>query len=177
MKLWPVIICPVWLAGVAGVAAVSVPALDQREQSFLIHLNASVAEVTPLFGPVREAEWAPGWKPQFIHPPTGAQREGAVFTTDTGHGTKCLWLLTAYQPNDGRVEYVVVVPGYIAKQIGIRVVSDGANRSRATISYRCSALGPKGNQEVAKLGTQWAEHQQTHWQTAVNALLAKKGAR
>jgi hypothetical protein len=33
--------------------------LEQRAQSFTIVLLGSVADVTPLFGPVREAEWAP----------------------------------------------------------------------------------------------------------------------
>jgi hypothetical protein len=41
------------LAGQAGTAVI-----EQRTQSFTIGLNGSVADVTPLFGPVREAEWA-----------------------------------------------------------------------------------------------------------------------
>ena len=64
------------LAGEAGTAMI-----EQRAQSFTIGLNGSVADVTPLFGPVREAEWAPDWSPRFIHPAQGAQREGVVFTT------------------------------------------------------------------------------------------------
>ena len=59
------------LAGEAGRAVV-----EQRTQSFTIGLNGSVVDVTPLFGPVREAEWAPGWSPRFIHPAQGLQREG-----------------------------------------------------------------------------------------------------
>ena len=55
--------------------------VEQRAQSFTIILNGSVSDVTPLFGPVREAEWAPDWSPRFIHPAQGVQREGVVFTT------------------------------------------------------------------------------------------------
>src|ERR1044071_380807 len=79
--------------------------LEQRTQSFTIVLNGSVADVTPLFGPVREAEWAPDWSPRFIYPAQGVQREGAVFTTSTGHGRDRLWLLTTYDLTNGRVEY------------------------------------------------------------------------
>jgi hypothetical protein len=43
----------------AGETGTAVP--EQRMQSFTIKLNGSVADVTPLFGPVREAEWAPDW--------------------------------------------------------------------------------------------------------------------
>lgn len=161
----------VWLG-----PAIAAPLLQQREQSFTLSLNGSVPEVTPLFGPVREAEWAAGWKPQFIHPANGAQQEGAVFTTKSSEGGERLWLLTTYDPNNGRVEYVVIVGGLTANEIKIRVVPDGTNRCRATVTYRHSALGPAGNGDVAKLDNQWAEQQRIHWETAINAALRKPPA-
>src|SRR5436309_15453228 len=63
-----------------GRAGPSAP-LEQRTESFTIKLHGAVSEVTPLFGPVQEEEWAPGWNPHFLHPAEGAQREGVVFTT------------------------------------------------------------------------------------------------
>jgi hypothetical protein len=156
------------LAGEAGTATV-----QQRAQSFTIGLNGSVADVTPLFGPVREAEWAPGWSPRFIHPGRGVQREGVVFTTTTGDGRDRLWMLTTYDLRNGRVEYVVITPAFTASEIKIRVLSDGARHSRATITYRRSALAPEGNTEVAKLDAHWAEQQRIHWETAINEALTK----
>jgi hypothetical protein len=147
--------------------------LEQRRQSFRIVLNGSVADVTPLFGPVREAEWAPTWKPRFIHPVEGGQREGVVFMTTSANRSERLWLLTAYDEKEGRVEYVFVTPGFTANEIKIRVVPEGERKCQATVIYRHSALAPEGNEEVAKLDTQWAEEQRVHWQTAINALLAK----
>ena len=108
------------LAGEAGTAMI-----EQRAQSFTIGLNGSVADVTPLFGPVREAEWAPDWSPRFIHPAQGVQREGVVFTTTSGDGRDRLWLLTTYDLGNGRVEYVVITPAFTASEIKIRVLSDG----------------------------------------------------
>jgi hypothetical protein len=151
-------------------------ALEQRTQSFTIALNGSVAEVTPLFGPVREAEWAPSWIPHFIHPAESGQIEGAVFTTTSANGRQRLWLLTAYDVQDGRVEYVFVAPGFTANQIKIRVFPDGEKRSKATITYRHSALAPEGNAEVAKLDPHWAEQQRVHWESAINAALVKGSA-
>src|SRR5437899_5871833 len=90
--------------------------IEQRMQSFKIMLNGSVSEVTPLFGPVREAEWAPDWSPRFIHPVQGAQREGVVFTTSPGDGRDRLWLLTTYDVRNGRVEYVVVNPEFTVNE-------------------------------------------------------------
>src|SRR5438132_11339958 len=95
----------------------AVAELEQRSQSFTIFLKGSVADVTPLFGPVREAEWAPGWAPHFLHPPESGQREGTVFTTTTKDGKEKLWLLTAYDLSQGRVEYVFIAPGFTANQI------------------------------------------------------------
>jgi hypothetical protein len=156
------------LAGEAGTATI-----EQRAQSFTIELNGSVADVTPLFGPVHEAEWAPDWSPRFIHPAQAVQREGVVFTTTSGDGRDRLWLLTTYDLRNGRVEYVVITPALTASEIKIRVLSDGERHSRATIMYRRSALAPEGNTEVAKLDARWAEQQRIHWETAINEVLTK----
>ncbi|HWY51363.1 MAG TPA: hypothetical protein VNW72_07755 [Chthoniobacterales bacterium] len=147
--------------------------LEQRTQSFRIVLNGSVADVTPLFGPAREAEWAPSWRPHFVQPADGGQHEGVVFTTASASGRERLWLLTAYDVKEGRVEYVFVTPGFTANEIKIQVVAEGERKCQATVTYRHSALATEGNQEVAKLDTLWAEQQRVHWQTAINALLAK----
>jgi hypothetical protein len=161
------------LAQLPAIRASGAEALEQRSQSFTINLKGSVAEVTPLFGPVREADWAPSWKPRFLHSAQGAQSEGAVFTTLTPNGRERLWLLTAYDVKEGRVEYVFISPGFTASEITIQVVPDGVRQSKATITYRHSALAPDGNREVEKLDAHWAEEQRVHWETAINAALAK----
>lgn len=147
--------------------------VEQRTQSFTVRLNGSVADVTPFFGPVRESERAPDWSPRFIHPAKGVQREGVVFTTTSGHGGNRLWLLTTYDIRTGRVEYVVITPAFTANEIKVRVVPDGEQHCKATITYRRSALTPEGNEEVAKLDAHWAEEQRIHWETAINEALTK----
>ena len=158
------------LAEEAGRAGV-----EQRAQFFTIGLNGSVADVTAFFGPVHEAEWAPGWSPRFIHPAQALQREGAVFTTTNANGKDRLWLLTTCDPGNGRVEYVVVAAAFTANEIKVRVIPDGEQHSKATITCRRSALAPEGNDEVAKLDAHWAEQRRIHWETAINEALAKGG--
>jgi len=164
------------LISVTGLFAASPaqPTLGQRTKSFTITLNGPVSVVTPLFGPIREVEWAPDWRPHFLHPLEGKQGEGAVFTTQSTNGRERLWLLTEYNVDQGRVDYVVITPGFTANEIQIRVVKGGEQRSRATITYRHSALAPEGNDEVAKLDEHWAEEQRAHWESAINAVLARK---
>jgi hypothetical protein len=165
--------CCGMLIGVFVAEVADPTAVEQRTQSFTIVLNGSVADVTPLFGPVREAEWAPDWSPHFIHPAEGVQREGVVFTTTSGHGRNRLWMLTRYDVRDGRVEYVVMTTALTANEIKIRVVPDDEQHCEATITYRRSALTPDGNDEVAKLDAYWAEEQRIHWERAINEALAK----
>lgn len=170
--VWPSLLTLVQLALAeeAGTLAVK-----QRTQCFTIELNGSVADATPLFGPVREVEWAPDWSPRFVHPAQGAQQDGVVFTTTDGQGTDRLWVLTTYDVGNGRVEYVVLMPGLTASEIKISIVPDGKQRCKATITYRRSALAPDGNAEVVKLDAHWAEEQRVHWETALNDALAKGG--
>jgi hypothetical protein len=170
MWAWGLALVQVALAAKAGTAPVK-----QQTQSFTIILNGSVSDITPLFGPVREVEWAPDWSPHFIYPAQGVQREGVVFTTTSSHGKERLWLLTTYDVWNGWVEYVVVTPAFTANEIKIRVVPDGEHHCKATITYRRSALAPEGNEEVAKLDAHWAEEQRNHWETAINEALAKGG--
>ena len=155
---------------------VSAAALEQRTQSFTIVLKGSVAEVTPLFGPVREGEWSPSWAPRFIHPRKGAQHDGVVFTTVSGNGKERFWLLTTYDVKEGRVAYVILTPGFTANEVKIQVLPEGERQCKAIITYRHSALGPEGNEEVAELNEHWAEEQRIHWESAINSALAKQGA-
>ena len=167
---WGLALVQAALTGEAGASVV-----EQWTQSFTIGLNGSDADVTLLFGPVREAEWAPDWSPRFIHPAQGVQREGAVFTTTTAHGRDRVWLLITYDVTNGRVEYVVMTPAFTANGIKSRVIPDGKQHCKATITYRRSALAPEGNEEVAKLDAHWAAEQRVHWETALNEALAKRG--
>jgi hypothetical protein len=71
---------------------------------------------------------------------------------------------------------VFVTSDFTANKIKIRVLPDGEKQCRAVITYRHSALALEGNEEVAKLDAHWAEQQRVHWETAINAALAKGGA-
>jgi hypothetical protein len=147
--------------------------LIQEARSFGFDLSAPVVEATPLFGPVREREWSPDWKPQFIHPAEPAQREGAVFTTATKAGVR-LWVMTEYDPQVGRVAYLVTDPDVVT-EIEISVVSTGERASRATVTYRRSALTERGNAQVRALTPQWAAQEAHHWHAAIAAALTRGG--
>jgi hypothetical protein len=145
-----------------------------RQQNFILHLNATMPAATRLFGPVHEAEWSPDWKPQFVYPATASQVEGAIFVTKAHGGRECIWVMTAYDETQGRIEYVVVTPGLTASQISVQVASEGPDKCRATVTYRHTALSRDGTTEVEKLNAAWAEQQRVHWEAAINDALARR---
>jgi hypothetical protein len=149
-------------------------ALAQEARSFTFDLPATVADATPLFGPVREREWAPEWAPRFLHPASPAQRDGAIFTT-TGHTGTRVWVVTEYDPKAGRVAYLVTDPGFLVTEITISVVASGERTSRATVSYRRSALTGRANEQVRALTIDWAAGQAHHWGAAITAALKRSG--
>jgi hypothetical protein len=151
----------------------AVGALAQQMQSFAISLQGSVAEATPLFGPVREAEWAGEWRPRFLNAPEGGQRAGVVFTTQDHQGRERIWVITEYDAKEGRVNYVSVTPGFTVTTLKIRLQPDSHGRSKAIVTYYFSAMVPEANVEVNQHNRQWARQQRIHWERAINAVLAK----
>jgi hypothetical protein len=147
--------------------------LAQQTQSFTISLNGSTAEVTPLFGPVREAEWAPGWAPHFVNPPEGEQREGVIFTTKDFPGKERIWVMTDYGLKEGHVSYVVMVPHFMVTTMRIRVEPAGDRRSKASVTYSLAAMAPEANDLVNQHDAHWVQQQRAHWENAINAVLSK----
>jgi hypothetical protein len=162
-----------------GHSASSHAPLAQSTSTFELLLDGPAERAFPLFGPVREAEWARGWAPRFLFPKGGAQSEGTVFTTAAGHGGHGddLWVLTEYEPAAGRIGYVVTSPGVVLAEIKIRVAPAGGDRSRATVTYRRTALSPGANEHVSGFTHQWEESQRVHWEHAINAALDKERGR
>ena len=140
-------------------------------RSFAIELPVPVAAAAPLFGPVREREWAPQWAPLFVQPAAPAQEEGAVFTTSDAHG-ESLWVLTDYDPDAGRIGYVALQPGVVVAQLRIGLRPAGDSACVATVTSRRTALSPAGNELVDRFAEHFAQ-QGAHWQQAIAGALQR----
>jgi hypothetical protein len=113
-------------------------ALDRRiSRSATIVLNANIAEVFPLFGPIREKEWAEGWNPEIIYSLDPLVEEGMIFRTP-GNEEDYLWVLTKYSPD----HHVVVYTVHTSTRVWfIRVECKPAgNKTSATVTYTYTAL-------------------------------------
>jgi hypothetical protein len=135
---------------------------ERRSISFTV--KGKPDAVFPLFGPVRESEWDPAWQPEFIHPSDGTQsHDGAVFIVRKG-GRESIWVMRRYDAKQRELEYVRVTPGYVVAEVEVSIAPAAGGQSRATVTYRYTALSDEGNTFIAhwadefpKTGPHWGE--------------------
>src|SRR5438045_210751 len=79
------------------------------EKSASFKVNTNVEKAFPLFGPIREKEWAAGWEPQIIYSTNPEVEEHMIFKTAGHHHgeDEYLWVITQFRPSDFFVEYTV----------------------------------------------------------------------
>ena len=160
----------------AGIACGQKPAESSRahaEPSFVIHIQASPAEVFPLFGPLGEREWSPQWSPRMIFPSDGSlPGAGAVFSTPDEHGDQT-WVLTAYDAQQGHITYCIFLPGLLVTEIDIHLQKFGEAQTSAEVLYRHTALSTEGDRLVTQMGKHHAA-MGPHWEHAINEALRKR---
>jgi hypothetical protein len=122
------------LSGFAGERAA-------REHSFLLPMAPQ--DAIALFTPEGERAWAEDWDPAYVYPAAGTAVEGMVFTTAAA-GEETLWLLTKYEPAQGRAEYARITPGSRVAMVKVRCEEEGA-QTRVTVSYTITGLSAAGN--------------------------------
>lgn len=135
-----------------------------------IRLKGSLDRVFPLFGPVREKEWAPGWEPHIVAPLTSEVAEGMVFTVEQQHGTM-FWIVTRFDPAAHAISYVNVTPGDLVNRILIRCRSLAANETEVSVTYQHTGLAAVGNQYVESQNETAYAAKMRHWEEAINHLL------
>jgi hypothetical protein len=146
------------------------------EREATVELHAPPGRVFPLFGPIREAEWAEGWSPTIRYRGrTGAGGAhaigaGVVFTHPKGDA-ESLWLLTTWDEPAGKVEYAVVVPPSWVCRIVIRIAAAPAGRSTATVRYEYTGLDAAGLALVEGYTQEKHEERIAGWARAIDHYL------
>jgi hypothetical protein len=88
---------------------VSLPFTPVRiSQCATILLNAEIENVFPLFGPIREMEWADGWNPEVMYGHSEVE-EHMIFRTASKYSEEKFyqWVITKYNPEKHEIEYTV----------------------------------------------------------------------
>ncbi len=145
------------------------PERIQRSASFIIH--GKIQNVFPLFGPIREKEWAEGWEPEILYRSEDALvEEHMMFQTNSPNGEeKYTWVITQFQPEKYLIEYSVSTQERIWF---IRVSCEGQKEITAvTISYTYTGLTQEGNRQNEQALKKMYSNNLQDWQEAINHYL------
>ena len=132
------------------------------------HLDAPLARVFPLFTANGERAWAPGWEPRIL---SGAEERGSAFITAAHGGGAVTWIVTDYQPAQGRVSYARLVQD---SNIGLVDVSCAEARGGTDVSvrYTLTAVSEAGEAFVAQfLADEHYTKMIAEWQAATRQAL------
>jgi hypothetical protein len=139
--------------------------------TFEFTVSAPHARVAPLFGANRERVWAEDWDPQFLYPQPAADRAGAVFTLRHGD-RQATWITTIFEPENGHIQHVYVIPDAMATLIDIRISSLDSSSTHVSVTYERTALSSEANEHLRHFGQSDAASA-PHWKKAIEAFLAK----
>ena len=139
-----------------------------------IKLNETVARVFPLFGPLREREWAEGWAPRTVLPDSEEVQEHMVFQTeshDLHNPSTFTWIVSRYDPTQAFIEYTIFTDARIW-WITIRCQQDErSTTTSATVTYTYLGLTEQANRLNQAALESMFRHDLRDWEKAVNYYL------
>jgi MOSC domain-containing protein YiiM len=115
-----------------------------------LRVAAPLAQAFPFFTPDGERLWVPGFDPQYLHPLSGEQGAGAIFTTAHG-GEDTLWMILRFSPSEGTATYARVTPGSRGGTVDVALEPVDAHTTQATISYDLTSTSEAGDEKLAAL--------------------------
>lgn len=113
-----------------------------------IHVNGPVEKVFPLFSPLGEKSWVPGWDPELLHPPGASWEEGLIFRTveESGPG---IWIVSQLSRSSHRVTYHRVEPTLYVARIDVSCDEVSLGLTEVSTVHGFVGLSEEGNQRIA----------------------------
>ena len=136
-----------------------------------VAVPASLERSFPLFTPLGERLWAPGWEPRFQFPADGEPRAGATFTTRGEDGRETIWMIVDWQPEAHRVRYARVTPGLRTGTVEVSCAAGPDDTTLATATYELTALTPDGDADLASWTEGWYASYLADWQRQIATAL------
>jgi hypothetical protein len=135
-------------------------------------LHGPIARVFPMFSPMGEKEWVPGWNPQFLHPPAETWCEGLVFRTmeESGPAT---WVVNRFDPASHHVVYHRLEPDHYVARVEVRCREISDHSTDASVHYTFVPLSAKGGAAIAKMTDEAYAEKMTRWQRWIDQALGR----
>jgi hypothetical protein len=153
--------------------AANLPFVSERHSrtaAFIV--NAPIDKAFPLFGPIREKEWAYGWNPEILFPIGPLVTEKMVFQTLGGlHGSAEMytWTIVKFQPTDHIIEYQVTASDRL--WFITVVCSSSGSSTNVSVTYSYTGLTPDGNLKNQKSIEDMFIEDLNDWERAINHYL------
>ena len=146
---------------------------ERISRTSVITLTAPLKRVFPLFGPIREKEWAAGWEPRVLYSTTDFVEEHMVFKTRSHHGHEpdSTWTVSKYRSDQAFIEYTVFTSErlwWITIQCREGIAGE---TTKAEITYTYTGLTEKGNAINEKALETMYRRDLKDWEEAINHYL------
>jgi hypothetical protein len=146
------------------------PERISRSATFTVH--GKTENVFPLFGPVREAEWAEGWQPEILYRTSDQTlvEEHMIFQTNGREGEgKYTWVITQYQPEEFVIEYTISTQERIwFVKVECKSFQDDTN---VKVTYTYTGLSEEGNTKNEQALKRMFANDLKDWEEAINYYL------
>ena len=138
-------------------------------QARSFHLDAPLAKVFPLFTPIGERSWVPGWEPTIL---SGCEERGTVFRTHA-HGTPdTTWIVTEYRPLAGVVSYARLAQDSNIGLVDVICTEARSGGTNVNVRYTLTSLCESGQEFVnGFLSEDHYAKMIEEWRVATNAAL------
>ena len=142
-------------------------------QTRRIKLNAALPIVFPLFGPITEKLWVPGWNPEIVFLDKEAIAEHMIFRTPPRFEKEppYTWILSKYAPEQALVEYTVFTPERLWTITVQCEAGDSAQTTHADVTYSYTGLSEQGNALNEKALQAMYANDLKDWEEAINYYL------
>lgn len=127
----------------------------------------------PLFSPLGEKAWVPGWDPELIHPRGIDWAEGLIFKTREELGD-AIWVVTRLDRPARHVEYHRVEPGRYVAHVLVDCVPSPVRGTDVTVVYEFVGLSDRGNADIAAMTGEAHAEKMTRWSRMIAALQSTK---
>ncbi len=131
----------------------------------------SIDKAFPLFGPIREKEWAAGWEPEIIFSESPEVEERMMFKTSSSHhDEEFIWTITQFRPQDYLIEYTVSAAERIWF-IRVQCQPTETHTTKVTVSYTYTGLSLPGNIKNKEALDKMFAHNLIDWEQSINYYL------
>jgi adenosyl cobinamide kinase/adenosyl cobinamide phosphate guanylyltransferase len=141
-------------------------------RNHVLHFDAPVDLIFPLFTPIKEKLWAEGWDPKIMYSSTStAEEKGAVFLIQHHRKEPAqVWVVSHYDPQKYEIEYTQFNPDSHVTLITIRCI--GTVQTDVYVSYTVITLS-KAGEEYAQAFTEghFRLNRMAWWQESIERYL------